>query len=167
MWTTKGVEEFKEAIRREAGDAVIKVGHGETVTVRVPTHENGSCLFWEFATDGYDIGFGVYFEWSKPESNQVSVHISESEDDDDDEEDYISREDLESGVTNGDAQPDYKPPSPPISVIVPVSISIRVFKYDERRTSVNRFPDALLFRRCTGGIRRKKCTQEVTDTQGR
>ncbi|XP_076238768.1 Golgi resident protein GCP60 [Calliopsis andreniformis] len=120
MWTKEGVEEFKETIRREAGDAVIKVGHGETVTVRVPTHEDGSCLFWEFATDGYDIGFGVYFEWSKPETNQVSVHISESEDDDDEEDDYITREDLESGVTNGTIQPDYKPASPPISVIVPV-----------------------------------------------
>ncbi|XP_043251285.1 Golgi resident protein GCP60 [Colletes gigas] len=120
MWTRKGVEEFKETIRREAGDAVIKVGHGETVTVRVPTHEDGSCLFWEFATDGYDIGFGVYFEWSKPETNQVSVHISESEDEDEEEDDYVSREDLESGVMNGNIQPDYKPPSPPISVVVPV-----------------------------------------------
>ncbi|KZC13457.1 PREDICTED: Golgi resident protein GCP60 [Dufourea novaeangliae] len=120
MWTIKGVEEFKETIRREAGDAVIKVGHGETVTVRVPTHQDGSCLFWEFATDGYDIGFGVYFEWSKPETSQVSVHISESEDEDEEDEDYVLREDLESGVTNGSVQSDYKPSSPPISVIVPV-----------------------------------------------
>lgn len=51
--------------------------------MRVPTHEDGSCLFWEFATDNYDIGFGVYFEWGKSESNQVSVHVSESEDDED------------------------------------------------------------------------------------
>lgn len=120
MWTREGVEEFKETIRREAGDAVIKVGHGETVTVRVPTHEDGSCLFWEFATDGYDIGFGVYFEWSKPDTNQVSVHISESEDDDDEEDDYESREDLETGVMNDSVGPDYKPSAPPISVIVPI-----------------------------------------------
>lgn len=121
MWTNKGVEEFKETIRREAGDAVIKVGHGETVTVRVPTHEDGSCLFWEFATDGYDIGFGVYFEWSKPETTQVSVHISESEDEDEDEEDYESKEDLESGDITGDSRPEFKPSTTPISVIVPVS----------------------------------------------
>ncbi|XP_034180470.1 Golgi resident protein GCP60 [Osmia lignaria lignaria] len=120
MWTRKGVEEFKETIRREAGDAVIKVGHGEIVTVRVPTHEDGSCLFWEFATDGYDIGFGVYFEWSKPETNQVSVHISESEDEDEEDDDYDSKEDLESGVSTGTIQSDYKPLPPPISVIVPV-----------------------------------------------
>lgn len=122
MWTRKGVEEFKDTIRREDGVAVIKVGHGETVTVRVPTHEDGSCLFWEFATDGYDIGFGVYFEWSKPESNQVSVHISESEDEDEEDDNYETRDDLESGVTNGTIQSDYKPLPPPISVIVPVSI---------------------------------------------
>ncbi|KAG7199219.1 hypothetical protein KM043_018089 [Ampulex compressa] len=120
MWTRKGVEEFKETIRREAGDAVIKVGHGETATVRVPTHEDGFCLFWEFATDGYDIGFGVYFEWSKPDTNQVSVHISESEDEEDEEDEYESREDLESGVTNENVQPECKPSTPPISVIVPV-----------------------------------------------
>lgn len=55
--------------------------------VRVPTHEDGTCLFWEFATDSYDIGFGVYFEWTTSASSQVSVHISESEDEDDDDDD--------------------------------------------------------------------------------
>ncbi|XP_018352842.1 PREDICTED: Golgi resident protein GCP60 [Trachymyrmex septentrionalis] len=119
MWTRKGVEEFKQIIRKETGDAVIKVGHGETVTVRVPTHEDGTCLFWEFATDGYDIGFGVYFEWSKPETNQVSVYISESEEDEDEEE-YEPREDLESGSVNGNARPERKTTTPPISVIVPI-----------------------------------------------
>lgn len=123
MWTRKGVEEFKQIIRRETGDAVIKVGHGETVTVRVPTHEDGTCLFWEFATDGYDIGFGVYFEWSKPETNQVSVYISESEEDEDEEE-YEPREDLESGSVNGNVRPERRTTTPPISVIVPVSIRI-------------------------------------------
>lgn len=124
MWTRKGVEEFKQTIRREAGDAVIKVGHGETVTVRVPTNEDGAYLFWEFATDGYDIGFGVYFEWAKSDTNQVSVHISESEDEDDEDEDYDSRGDLESGPTNGNPRPERRTTTPPISVVVPVSIQI-------------------------------------------
>jgi len=53
--------------------------------VRVPTHEDGSCLFWEFATDHYDIGFGLYFEWTVDNSNQVSVHVGESSDDEDEE----------------------------------------------------------------------------------
>ncbi|XP_074109484.1 Golgi resident protein GCP60 [Cotesia typhae] len=119
MWTRPGVDEFKKLIRRESGDAVIKVGHGETVTVRVPTHEDGSCLFWEFATDGYDIGFGVYFEWSKPDTNQVSVHISESEDDDDDEI-YDSGEDLECGPGNEENRTELKTAAAPISVIIPI-----------------------------------------------
>lgn len=62
--------------------------------VRVPTHDGGCCLFWEFATDNYDIGFGVYFEWEKPLTKEVSVHISETEDEDsddlDDEPGYFS-----------------------------------------------------------------------------
>ena len=46
----------------------------------MPTHEDGTCLFWEFATDHYDIGFGVYFEWTIAPSSAVSVHVSESSD---------------------------------------------------------------------------------------
>lgn len=34
MWTRKDMKEFKEQIRKEK-DAVIKVGSGETVTVRI------------------------------------------------------------------------------------------------------------------------------------
>ena len=39
--------------------------------VRVPTHLDGRSLYWEFATDGYDIGFGLFFEWVDPEDTQV------------------------------------------------------------------------------------------------
>jgi len=53
--------------------------------VRVPTHEDGSCLFWEFATDYYDIGFSLFFEWTVDTTNQVSVQVGESSDDEDDE----------------------------------------------------------------------------------
>lgn len=33
MWTRRDIQDFKESIKREGGDSVIKVGHGETVTV--------------------------------------------------------------------------------------------------------------------------------------
>lgn len=85
MWTRSDMKLFKTEVSAGKGDGVIRVGHGETVTVRVPTHEGGSCLFWEFATDSHDIGFGVYFEWSKPMTTEVSVHISESDDEDDED----------------------------------------------------------------------------------
>lgn len=61
---------------------LFQIGHGDIVTVRVPTHEGGSCLYWEFATDNYDIGFGVFFEWGKSPTNEVSVQICDSEEDD-------------------------------------------------------------------------------------
>lgn len=86
MWTRKDVDTFKESIRVEGTDGILKVGHGEIATIRVPTHENGNCIFWEFATDAYDIGFGLLFEWTSHPDNQVSIHISESEDDEEEEE---------------------------------------------------------------------------------
>merc|ERR1719147_367232 len=73
MWTRKEIFEFKETIKKEEGEAIIKIGHGETVTVRVPTHIDGRSLYWEFATDSYDIGFGLFFEWVDPEDTQVTV----------------------------------------------------------------------------------------------
>lgn len=84
MWTRKDVEVFKESIRAEGGQGVLKLGHGDLATIRVPTHDDGNCIFWEFATDHYDIGFGLFFEWTSTPDNHVSVHISESEDEDDD-----------------------------------------------------------------------------------
>ncbi|GAB6024954.1 Golgi resident protein GCP60 [Chamberlinius hualienensis] len=120
MWTRKDVVEFKTSIVKEGGDSVIKVGHGETVTVRVPTHEDGTCLYWEFATDNYDIGFGVYFEWTKSPGTQVSVHISESEDEDDDEVEEVSvnaKVDVEKGVA---ADKTDAADRPPLTVIIPV-----------------------------------------------
>ena len=91
MWTRKELSQFKDSIRSEGGDSIIKVGHGETVTIRVPTHDDGNALYWEvrkiiiclvklcefilmeksfsfsfqFATDSYDIAFGLFFEWNK------------------------------------------------------------------------------------------------------
>ena len=57
------------------------------MTVRVPTHDEGTALFWEFSTDSYDIAFGLFFEWNKaPEETEVSVHVSDSEDEDVDDE---------------------------------------------------------------------------------
>lgn len=85
MWTRPQIKDFKEKIRQDA-DSVITVRRGEVVTVRVPTHEEGSYLFWDFATDSYDIGFGVYFEWTDSPNAAVSVHVSESSDDEEEEE---------------------------------------------------------------------------------
>lgn len=108
MWTRSDIDQFKHSVSQAEGDGVVRIGHGETVTVRVPAQE-GSKLFWEFSTDHYDIGFGVYFEYGTPTTNQVSVHVSESEDEDGDdldeetfEDDTMQNSDLECGsyITN-------------------------------------------------------------------
>ena len=43
-------------------------------------------MFWEFATDHYDLAFGLFFEWTETDETEVSVHISDSEDEDLDDE---------------------------------------------------------------------------------
>lgn len=131
MWTRSDIKDFKHEVTTAGGDGVIRVGHGDCVTVRVPTLEGGSSLFWEFATDSYDIGFGVYFEWAKPDTTEVSVHVSESDDEADEndgeeneeaDEEITSVDDLESG--SHPMQPVAKASSvfnrPPLSIIVPV-----------------------------------------------
>lgn len=114
MLTRKDLKEFKESVRRD-NDAIIKVGSGETVTVRVPTHEDGRLIFWEFATDYYDIGFGLYFEWSISPSNNVTVHVSDSseEDEGDDDEDP-NKKDIEKGDKVVDSN------KPPCDEIIPI-----------------------------------------------
>ncbi|CAF1604845.1 unnamed protein product [Rotaria magnacalcarata] len=114
MWTRKDIKEFKGQIRQEK-DAVIKIGSGETVTVRVPTHDDGHCIFWEFSTDYYDLGFGVYFEWNKAESNTVTVHVSDSSDEEEEEHEDGEKKDIEKGRGSTN-----KPPKPRQSEIVPI-----------------------------------------------
>ena len=53
----------------------------------MPTHVKGNSIFWEFASDSYDVGFGVYFEWNVDPPAQVTVQMSESSDEDDELED--------------------------------------------------------------------------------
>ncbi|XP_078090671.1 protein TMED8 [Mustelus asterias] len=82
-WISTEMNEFKEKIREKAG--VMKVNRGNIVTVRVPTHPDGTCVCWDFATDTYDIGFGVYFEWAPVTDTEITVLVSESSDEEDEE----------------------------------------------------------------------------------
>ena len=84
MWANKNMKEFKELVKKDS-NLVIRVGRGELVTIRVPTHEDGSFLFWEFATDSYDIGFGLHFEWTISPTNEITITAEEPEEDEDEE----------------------------------------------------------------------------------
>lgn len=89
MWTRQDIESFRESIRKDGNEGQIKIGHGEVVTIQVPTHPEGSSIFWEFCTDSYDIAFGLLFEWTDDPGTQVSVHVSD--DSDDSEEDDLTQ----------------------------------------------------------------------------
>ncbi|XP_030642882.1 protein TMED8 [Chanos chanos] len=96
-WTSMNLKDLKAKLRQEK-DSVVTVYRGDIMTVHVPTVPEAKRVCWEFATDGYDIGFGVYFDWSPVTSRAITVHISESSDDEDEE------DELEGPVVPGDVE---------------------------------------------------------------
>ncbi|XP_018619612.2 protein TMED8 [Scleropages formosus] len=96
-WTSPALKELKVKLRLEK-DAVVTVYRGDVMTVHVPTVPEAKRICWEFATDGYDIGFGIYFDWSPVTSRAITVQISESSDDEDED------EDIEGPVSPGDVE---------------------------------------------------------------
>ncbi|XP_037096829.1 protein TMED8 [Syngnathus acus] len=96
-WTSAALKELKAKLRTEK-DSMVTVYRGDIMTVHVPTKPEAKKVCWEFATDGYDIGFGIYFDWTPVTSRAITVHISESSDDEDEE------EELEGPVPNGDVE---------------------------------------------------------------
>lgn len=98
-WTSAAMKELKAKLRTEK-DSVVTVYRGDIMTVHVPTVPEAKKVCWEFATDGYDIGFGIYFDWTPVTSRSITVHISESSDDEDEEEELegpLSNDDVEKG----------------------------------------------------------------------
>lgn len=97
-WTSVTIKELKATLRAE--DSVVTVYRGDIMTVHVPTVPESKRVCWEFATDGYDIAFGVYFDWTPVTSRNITVHISESSDDEDEEGEVqgpVSSGDVEKG----------------------------------------------------------------------
>ncbi|XP_063146234.1 protein TMED8 [Candoia aspera] len=86
-WTNSKIREFKTKMAKEK-NARMLVKRGEVLTVRVPTHPDGKRVCWEFATEDYDIGFGVYFDWTPITSTAITVQVSESSDEEDEEEEF-------------------------------------------------------------------------------
>ncbi|XP_030070932.1 protein TMED8 [Microcaecilia unicolor] len=87
-WTSPKIKEFKVKMAEEK-NAQMVVKRGEVVTVRVPTHPDGKRICWEFATDDYDIGFGLYFDWVPVTSTAITIHASDSSDEEEEDEDGI------------------------------------------------------------------------------
>ncbi|XP_040831175.1 protein TMED8 isoform X1 [Ochotona curzoniae] len=101
IWTFAKVKEFKSKLGKEKNSRLV-VKRGEVVTIRVPTHPEGKRVCWEFATDDYDIGFGVYFDWTPVTSTDITVQVSDSSEDEDEEEE--DEEEIEDPVPVGDVE---------------------------------------------------------------
>uniref|UniRef100_A0A8C7PK20 Transmembrane p24 trafficking protein 8 n=1 Tax=Oncorhynchus mykiss TaxID=8022 RepID=A0A8C7PK20_ONCMY len=98
-WTSMAMKELKSKLRLEK-DRVVTVKQGKILTVHVPTVPEGKQVCWEFATDSYDIAFGISFDWNPVTSQAITVHISESSDDEEEEnqlEGLINPGDVEKG----------------------------------------------------------------------
>nr|XP_006206173.1 protein TMED8 isoform X2 [Vicugna pacos] len=100
IWTFAKMKEFKSKLGKEKNSRLV-VKRGEVVTIRVPTHPEGKRVCWEFATDDYDIGFGVYFDWTPVTSTDITVQVSDSSEDEDDDEE---EEEIEDPVPAGDVE---------------------------------------------------------------
>lgn len=98
-WTSPAVKDLKAKLRQEK-DCMVTVYRGDVMTVHVPTLPDAKKVCWEFATDSYDIGFGIYFDWTPVTTRAITVHISESSDDEDEDEEPegpVSPGDVEKG----------------------------------------------------------------------
>lgn len=58
---------------------------GEILTVRIPTSDDGRFIYWEFATDDYDLAFGVSFEWNKCPDIEVTLDVNDSDTEEEDD----------------------------------------------------------------------------------
>ncbi|VDL61337.1 unnamed protein product [Hymenolepis diminuta] len=113
MWTRKDIADFKKDILANHRECCIKISSLASATLRVPTHEEGTSIFWEFATDSYDLGFGLYFEWNLTPQENITMTISESSDEEDE------GEDEDEGEAPGENSSSAAPPKPRPSESLP------------------------------------------------
>lgn len=88
IWTKKGLQEFKESLVDDKHSGAYVVKQGILLTIQVPTYPDGRYIHFEFATDDFDIGFGLDFIYESNLLEPLAIRIQEESDDDDDEEPF-------------------------------------------------------------------------------
>lgn len=107
IWMKKGVREFKESLLNDKHGGSYVVKQGTLLTIQVPTYPDGRFIHWEFATDDYDIGFGLEFLSASVLETPLSLKFHEETDEDDLDEDETNLEQVTSESPNGDHQVQY------------------------------------------------------------
>lgn len=64
------IRQLQVALSDPSISAPLTVAPGETVSVQVPTSAHASAIFWEFATEGGGIGFGLSFQRSRKQGQE-------------------------------------------------------------------------------------------------
>ena len=85
-WNKKGVAEFKSSLGGDKHGGIYEVKQGTLVVIKVPTYPDGKYIYWEFATDDYDIAFGLDFIYETHLVEPLALNIYEESTDDEDEE---------------------------------------------------------------------------------
>lgn len=85
IWTKKGVHEFKDSLVDDKHGGAYIVKQGTLLTIQVPTYPDGKYIYFEFATEDYDIGFGIDFVYDSNLIRPLALKIYEETDEDDDD----------------------------------------------------------------------------------
>lgn len=91
IWTKRGSNEFKESLVDDKQGGMYVVKQGTLVTIQVPTYPDGKFIYWEFATEDYDIGFGLDFVHESYLMEPLAIQIFEEIDEDEDCEEFEER----------------------------------------------------------------------------
>lgn len=83
IWTKREVAEFKESLSDDKQGGIYEVKQSTLVIIQVPTYPDGKYIYWEFATDDFDIGFGLEFVYEKHLTKPLALNIYEDLDEDD------------------------------------------------------------------------------------
>lgn len=105
IWTKRAVAEFKDSLSGDKQGGVYEIKEGALIIIQVPTYPDGKYIYWEFATDNYDIAFGVDFVRDEHLVEPMALNIYQDNDDDDLEE--LLDADNWQGTSNLTEDPEY------------------------------------------------------------
>jgi len=94
LWSKKGVNEFKYSLADDKHGGTYVINQGTTLVIQVPTYPDGRYIHWEFATEDYDIGFGLDFVFEEHLVKPLALRIFEETDEEDDESDISAPREL-------------------------------------------------------------------------
>lgn len=86
IWTKKAVNEFKDSLIGDKHGGTYVVKGATSLNIQVPTDPTGKHIYFEFATEDYDIGFGMDFLYDTSNSTEpLAMKIYEETDEDEDD----------------------------------------------------------------------------------